>query len=103
MSPASQCERKANIGGTAAGAFRIGLYLSTDATITTADLLFAWCPKSSLAAGSSVSCSSPSIPIPSSVAPGTYYIGMIADDQYAVTESDETNNALTASNTTVLN
>ena len=92
-----------NLGGTDAGAFRIGLYLSADATITTADQLLAWCPKSSLAAGTAVDCSSPTVPIPTSVVPGTYYIGVIADDRHDLAESDETNNALTASNTTVLN
>ena len=90
-----------NPGGTEAGAFRIALYLSTDATITTADVPLAWCPISSLAPGDDVSCS-PSVTIPGSTAPGTYYVGAIADDQDEVKESNETNNALVASNPTVV-
>jgi hypothetical protein len=39
----------------------------------------------------------PLVGVPSSLAPGTYYFGAIADDLGAVIESNETNNALSAS------
>jgi hypothetical protein len=80
-----------NQGAGAAGAFRLGLYFSSDATITTGDLFFAFCQISGLAAGSSTTCSGP-VTIPASLSPGVYFVGVIADDQGTVGESNETNN-----------
>lgn len=87
----------ANQGSGSAGPFRAGFYFSTDTTITTSDVFSGWvCNFSSgLAAGTSGGCSGP-IGVPSSLAPGTYYLGAIADDQGAVAESNETNNTRSA-------
>ena len=82
-----------NQGAGSAGAFRLGLYFSSDATITTGDLFFAFCQISGLAAGSSTTCSGP-VTIPASLSPGVYFVGVIADDQSTVAESNETNNTV---------
>jgi hypothetical protein len=73
------------------GAFRLGFYLSTDSTITTGDRLIASCSYSSLVAGGSSTCGG-SASIPSNVAPGSYYLGAIADYQNAVIEASDNNN-----------
>ena len=87
-----------NQGGQAAGSFLVGLYLSTDSTITTSDIYTGWgCRLSTLAAGESSSCGGP-ITIPASIAAGTYYFGAYADSESEITESSETNNGLAASN-----
>lgn len=80
-----------NQGTGSAGAFRLGVYFSSNTTITTADVLFATCNVSGLAAGASFLCSGP-VTIPSSLPPGVYFVGVIADDQGAVTETNEGNN-----------
>jgi len=79
-----------NQGAGAAGAFRLGFYFSGDTTITTGDLFFASCQISGLAAGTSTTCSGP-VTIPASLPPGVYFVGVIADDQGAVGESNESN------------
>lgn len=73
--------------------FRVGIYLSTDPTITTADTLIGSRTISSLAGfGSDTATTSVTIPS-STVAAGNYYIGAIADDQDTVIEANETNNS----------
>lgn len=86
----------ANQGSAAAGAFYACVYLSTDATITTADTRLSTRFVSSLAVGA-VSSGSLAVPIPASIAPGTYYLGAIADCTLASSESDEGNNSLLGS------
>ena len=81
----------ANVGGGDAGAFRLGIYFSTDSTITTGDVIAASCAMPALPAGGEDTCSG-TITIPASLAPGTWYLGAIADDESAVAESDESNN-----------
>ncbi|MDD5772836.1 MAG: CARDB domain-containing protein, partial [bacterium] len=71
----------------------VGLYLSTDMTITTSDTRIGTASIPSLAAGAS-STVNPTFAISSTLAPGSYYIGAIADYNNARKESDETNNAL---------
>ncbi|MFQ5469169.1 MAG: CARDB domain-containing protein, partial [Gammaproteobacteria bacterium] len=87
-----------NINGVASGSFTVGLYLSTDSTITTSDTLIGSRVVGSLAANSS-SADNTSVTIPASMVSGIYYLGAIADTAGAVTESDETNNALAATPT----
>lgn len=88
-----------NRGDAAAGAFWTGLYLSTDASITPSDIDTEWGLNSTgLAAGERISASG-SIPLPSTLTPGTYYFGAYADSKNQVTESDETNNGRAAANT----
>jgi subtilase family serine protease/subtilisin family serine protease len=84
-----------NLGTVDAGAFRLGYYLSTDATITTADIPLGTCSYAGLAAGASSGCAGPLL-FPTSLAPGQYYFGAIVDDQNQVSESDKTNNARVA-------
>lgn len=79
-----------NQGTLKAGKFYIGLYLSSDSTITTGDTFLSNEYLSSLAAGAEVSYTT-SITLPGNVS-GTYYIGAIADTRGKTTESDETNN-----------
>lgn len=85
-----------NQGSASAGAFRLGFYISTDNIITTSDIFTGpGCTLSGLAAGASASCGA-ALGIPSSLPPGTYYFGAIADDLGEVTESNESNNARAA-------
>ena len=77
----------------------VKFYLSSDTVIdATTDVYLAQRSVGSLAAGASSSATT-SLKIPVSVAPGTYYIGAIADATNTNTESDETNN--TASTTAI--
>jgi hypothetical protein len=70
-------------------------YLSTDATITTADTYLGQRSVTALNGGSSSSATT-TLTIPASVAPGSYYIGAIADATDTNPESDETNNTAAA-------
>lgn len=91
-----------NAGSSASGAFRVGLYFSTDATITTADTFSGSCNfPSGLAAGATGACSG-TFSVPTGLAPGNYYVGAIVDDQSAVTESNESNNARASVTATAL-
>ncbi|BCU08005.1 S8 family serine peptidase [Allochromatium tepidum] len=88
-----------NQGTAAAGAFRLGYYLSTDSTITTGDVDTTWgCDIASLAPGASQNCSG-TVVIPSTLTTGSYYLGAYADKKGEVSESNESNNGLAASNT----
>ncbi len=80
-----------NQGTADAGAFRLGYYLSTDATITTADIPLGTCSYTGLAAGANSGCAGPLL-FPASLTPGRYYLGVIVDDLNQVTESNEANN-----------
>ena len=91
-----------NQGGTATAPFRIGVYLSTDTTITGSDILLGACFNVVLGPGQTVTCSNPAFPV-TGVAPGSYFVGAIVDDTDVVVESDELNNALAASSPTVIN
>ncbi|MCK4907118.1 MAG: hypothetical protein KAS64_06190, partial [Spirochaetes bacterium] len=87
-----------NTGNTATGNFRVGVYLSEDSTITTGDTLIGN-TTISLGALSSTSGNISST-IPYSTSKKTYYIGIIADDQNAVTESNEGDNTQLSSSDT---
>ena len=82
-----------NQGVGAAASFSVGLYISTDATITTADLRLGARSVSSLAIGAT-STASTTVTIPNTLTPGTYYIGAIADYLNARPEISEGNNSL---------
>lgn len=82
-----------NYGFAAAGASHVGMYLSTDWNVTTSDLLLVTVPMSALNAGDSADYyPNPTFSFPTNLAPGTYYIGAIADLAGAVTELSEVNN-----------
>ncbi len=81
-----------NIGSLAAGSFSNGFYLSTNSVITSSDKLLDYNSNSGLAAGAEFNWGGPTLTIPASTPPGTYYIGILVDRNNAVTESDEGNN-----------
>lgn len=81
--------RVANTGAADASASDVGLYLSTDSTITTSDMQLVDSGVPALAAGAFVDGT---MLLPTFMAPGTYYLGMIVDSQNAIAESGENNN-----------
>lgn len=83
-----------NLGSNGASAFYIGLYLSTDSTITTTDkLLGTVYMKNGLAGGASFG-GTVSLIIPGSTTPGSYFLGAYSDFSNKVPEGNETNNGL---------
>lgn len=80
-----------NAGGQAAGNFRIGLYLSSDSTVTTSDTLIGYWSVSGVSAGGSYSQSAP---FTVNTNTGTYYLGGIVDylNQVAESGAGESNN-----------
>jgi Ca2+-binding RTX toxin-like protein len=85
----------ANAGPGAAGASTAGVYLSADATITKSDTLVGSYATPALAAGS-VDSESLVLNLPTNLAPGVYYLGIIANKTGAVSETNSTNNASNA-------
>ncbi len=80
----------ASAAGGATPAFDVGVYLSTDPVITTSDQLLGWRSVAALAPGGS-SAASTAVTIPVALAPGTYYLGVIADDfEYCYADESET-------------
>ena len=73
----------------------VGLYFSTDSTITTGDTYLGNVSISALAVDASKAFSK-SMKIPAGLSAGTYYVGAIADYKNAAMESDETNNSRAA-------
>jgi subtilase family serine protease len=94
-----------NIGAAPAGplTWTAHFYLSRDAVITTADYRVGsgLGSDSSLAAGGEAQWSNIVVTIPSSVPAGTYYFGLIADDEGTLDESDENNNVILSSAGTI--
>ncbi len=77
--------------GTSTATFNIGFYLSTNATITTADRLLgsntgAW------ASPGAIGSYSRTLTIPADIAPGTYYLGFLVDKDGQIGEANEGNN-----------
>jgi hypothetical protein len=81
-----------NIGTASAGSSKTGIYLSTNNTINSADTLLGSVSTASIAAGSFLSKSF-TLAFDGTLAPGTYYIGAIADKTGAVSEGNELNNS----------
>ncbi|MGD9214707.1 MAG: BACON domain-containing carbohydrate-binding protein [Desulfobacteraceae bacterium] len=81
-----------NQGASASGTFTNGYYLSENATISTADTRLTDNINSSLSSGASFTWGAVTLVIPTSISPGTYYIGILVDRTNAVTESNEGNN-----------
>jgi Ca2+-binding RTX toxin-like protein len=81
--------------GTASAVASVsGLYLSTDSTITTSDTLVGAFAAPTLQSGGSQN-ESISFSLPTNLAAGTYYLGVMADATSKVAESSETNNVST--------
>ncbi|MBI5261283.1 MAG: M10 family metallopeptidase C-terminal domain-containing protein [Bradyrhizobium sp.] len=94
-----------NFGKGAAAASTSGLYLSTDATISTSDTLLTTVASLALTANGTAGYydhQAVSLALPSNLAPGTYYIGGIADYDNAIAESNEANNNHNVTPITVL-
>jgi large repetitive protein len=76
-----------------AGALRVGLYLSQDQVITSTDQRLGEAYVAGVAAGASAT-STVQVTIPGYLAPGTWYLGAIADSWRQYAEPDETDNAV---------
>jgi len=85
-----------NEGDLSSTSFQVGIYISTDAEITTEDLLIGQRTVFSLGVGFGSAQSFP-YTIPTDVPLGFYRLGAIADNGQVIAELDEDNNALAAS------
>jgi hypothetical protein len=103
--PKVACEGKAISGATASvtnaaasatGPFSVGIYLSTDQTITTADTALAHITVPSLAGNTTQQLTLPTLTIPSSRPEGRAYLGTLVDENNTVVEQNETNNTANA-------
>jgi subtilisin family serine protease len=82
---------------SAAGAFDVGIYLSTNNVIDpSTDQLLTTRSVAGLAP-SATSSATTSVTIPNNLTPGTYFIGVVADSSHVVTEANETNNTRASS------
>ena len=91
-----------NQGGTTAAANLLEFYLSTNSTISTADIDTNWgCTIGPINPGQYWVCQGDII-IPSGVVNGTYYFGAIADRNALITESNKNNNTLAAATTLLI-
>jgi serralysin len=84
-----------NIGNWMSAGSTARIYLSTDSTITTSDTVLATLTSPGLAASGQPGWydhQTITVPLPANLAPGTYYIGGIADYNDQVTESSYTDN-----------
>ncbi len=82
-----------NVGDGSSPGFDLGLYLSTDATITTGDVRLASVRVASLAPHTSINHTT-TVSILNGYPAGIYYLGAIADRYSAVREANKANNAL---------
>ena len=87
-----------NSGLEPSSSFRVGIYLSSDALVTTADLLIGQRSVSALAVGATASGSG-SMTVPLFVSAGNYFVGAIADDLDSIVEMDESNNSQASNGT----
>jgi hypothetical protein len=81
-----------NDGFADAPANSVGLYFSTDSTITRTDQLLMSVPLPAIAPGALASQTYIRVAVPRTQPLGTYWFGAVADVDNAVTEVDETNN-----------
>ena len=85
-----------NLGNGVSGPSTARIYLSTDPTITTSDTVLATLTTSQTLATVSqpgyYDHQTVTVTLPGNLAPGTYYIGGIADYNNQVSESNEANN-----------
>jgi len=84
-----------NIGADASsGSFKVALYLSTDSTITTADTYLGYRTIFTALKVNATSTATTGVKIPTTMAPGNYYMGAIADYQNTIAETNEGNNTI---------
>ncbi len=98
-SPVVITDTVTNQGTEDASGFYVAYYLSTDSTITMSDKLLNYRYVPTLAAGAS-NTKSITVNIPT-MAPGTYYVGAIADIFDNLGEVDENNNIVTGNMITI--
>jgi subtilase family serine protease len=91
----------ANQGGTDAGSLTVAFYLSQDTSVTSSDTLLGTKTVTSLTAGSTSTVTA-SFTVPSGIATGKYYVGVIVDSGSAIVESNEGNNSRAAGNITTI-
>ncbi|MDX2269119.1 MAG: CARDB domain-containing protein [Bryobacter sp.] len=78
-----------NAGSAGAATFRIGFYLSTRSTVTNQDIFTGFgCPINGGLVVDEVTDCQGSFQIPTTLAPGTYYIAAIADDRQQIMMTD---------------
>jgi len=82
-----------NKGTSPSGRFSVAYYASLDTSITKSDVFLKKVSVESIN-GSGAKRWSQSLSLPASLAPGKYYIGVIADIDNEVKETNESNNAL---------
>jgi hypothetical protein len=91
-----------NQGTVAAGAFDVGVYFSTDQTITSRDISSGFtCAVTGLAAGAVAECNG-LVPVPAAVVPGQYHVGLLVDWQNQVVENSESDNEIAAATATTV-
>ncbi|HLC41270.1 MAG TPA: IPT/TIG domain-containing protein [Methylomirabilota bacterium] len=88
----------ANTGTGSAGTSTTSYWLSLDATIASGDQQIGSREVPALGAGAS-SSDTVTVTVPTSLAPGNYYLGACADDPATVAESSETNNCRASTTT----
>ncbi|HIG10502.1 MAG TPA: hypothetical protein EYG30_04965 [Planctomycetes bacterium] len=88
-------ERALNQGLVAAGPFRVGIYLSEDSDITSADRRIGFRSLAGLEVGASSLAAAP-LTVPGDVGGGLFHVGAIADDEGDIVEESEENNAVLA-------
>ena len=87
--------RERNIGGLTATNYTTRFYLSTNTALSTADILLKSIARPALAAGAYSATSTVSLLIPTTVKPGTYYLGYYTNYPSVVSETTSTNNIKT--------
>jgi len=87
-----------NHGPSAAGTFRVGVYLSSNAVVTASDILISSRLVSALGSGAGTG-TAVDVELPPGISDGTYYVAVIADDLGQVGELSEGNNVLLAGGT----
>lgn len=90
-----------NRGSGRAASAKLKVVLSSNATISTADQVIGSCDLIALDPEASDGCAG-DVTVPTTVTPGTYYVGAIVDPDQTVAESNETNNTAIAANSTVI-
>lgn len=87
-----------NIGTRMTGQFSIAIYLSSDDVIDSTDRILGFRSLADLPFGQS-SSGGGTVTIPGDTQPGTYFVGVIADEFQEVLELEETNNTLASVDT----
>lgn len=85
-----------NQGPVNAADFQVGLYLSTDATIATSDILLGNVDVCGLHAGATLTMPV-TFTVPQNIASGDYFLGAIANVSGTLVEADTTNNSVASS------